>query len=196
MKNILRLVILCENKSKMKKFLIIVFIILSANAFSQKIEMNLFDKYDSVQKIETAIEKLAGRPNKLEVTVTCNKLLSSKYLKGGNELKFVVYLWFSPDDFISIQKNESSVKVEFEDGKIVEYLYTGSSKVYEANGFGGIYFSVYEDDKLTADNVKSIRINFSSGHKDFPVDEKKKALFKNMLSLVQKTYNDNLKVMN
>ena len=173
--------------SRDKISLLIVAVFLSLTSISQTIAENAFDKYDSVHVIKTTRERLS-RKGKLDVKITDYIFLAKKYKMAAQPFEPTIYFWFSPDYVISVRKGDASAKVEFDDGTIKEYLHVGDTKIYGSDEMGSIYIVVEEEDKLYSHNIKSIRLSFSDGDKDYVIDDKKQGVVKELLQLVKDAY--------
>lgn len=163
--------------------LFILFILLPMFSYSQTIETNNVDKFDSIVKVGTNMDTLT-RSNDLHkvLLVKLWRLASLKTVKEFPEAVVGYFSIISPD-VLSID-GKSSLKVIFEDGSINEYKHQGDYEVIGTNELATIYFPL--DEKISTKKIKSVRFAYSpSGYYDFEVS--KPSIVRDMVILVRQS---------
>jgi len=167
----------------MKKILFIS-ALLPCFAFSQKIDINKYSKFDSAFLVTSTMEPICGtdlsRYASLQCVASKVKVIKQNY-DTTDKISFT--LIFLSDRATSIDKN-SKVKFEFVSGKIGEYENTNQSKIYNKNDFGFVLISLSSNDQLLKENIKAVRIDASAGNMEYEIDANKQEMLLNTLKLV------------
>jgi hypothetical protein len=165
----------------MRLFLLLM--LLPVFSYSQIIETNETDKFDSILKVGTNMDTLT-RSNDLR-KVLLVKVWRMASLKTVKEFPEAVVGYFSiiTNEVLSID-SKSALKVIFEDGSINEYKHAGDYEVMGTNELATIYFPL--DEKLSTKKIKSIRFAYSpSGYYDYEIS--KPAIVRDMVTLVRQS---------
>lgn len=178
--------ILFKKTHRMKVF-IITLLLLPLIGFTQKIETEAFDKFDSVYTISTKSEQLGGGMMSAKyLTFACTyRDFQQVQFSGIDHSSISVSFYFRAGRVTSIQDAESSVKIEFENGKIKEYKHFGKYRILGTSDIGSIVARVEPEDEIFTTSIKSLRINTSSQNLDFEISDKKKEKVKECLALVK-----------
>jgi hypothetical protein len=160
----------------------LLLLLLPAFAFSQEIDKNEFDRFDSLYKVVTKDQALSDAQNSLYnmLYVKVGKFTSAKRKKAFKD-RITVYIENIPSDAYALNEN-SNVTIIFEDGQIKQYHHKGKADVYGKNETAALYFPIYPGDPLFTKEIKSIRFSHSKGQIDLDVTNT--SLIKNMLALV------------
>lgn len=169
----------------MKYLLLGLFLLFFSISNSQKIEKNIFDKFDSTLSIESKDETLFGRLGGRDY------LYVRSFYKENRKLKnivspiikeYLILFGFKTNNVIAINE-KSDIKIEFTDGTIGIYNSQYSYKIY--TDFGIYSFYVKSDDKLFNTDIKSIRISTTDLNFDYDIPKKKTQTIKNLLTLIK-----------
>lgn len=171
------------------KFLLFVIAILQVHILSaQKIDENSFDKYDSVYTISSQSETINGMMSAggiLKSTVYWRDIRQSQF-KSLPHTSYTLALMFKSNSTTSIDEKSAGAKIEFDNGKIVDYHHFGRYKIISSDDLASIAIKIEDDeDPLFSNSIKSIRIYTSRSNQDYDISEKKKDKVKDCLNLVK-----------
>ena len=181
----------------MKKVLLLAVLIISANAFCQKITKNQIDKFTKKRIIETSFEQIVSEKNVLTLM---------NQGKGNGSIKKSFALSFeSVNDsvFLRLKWASDAVVAVATDAKLIllndkDETFTFKSASYSIAGKGagatGFYGSAqygldlyfYGDvSKLQSQIIKSMRIYTTDGYIDLDINKDKTDLFSKLYALLK-----------
>lgn len=164
------------------RYILLCLLLIPTLTFCQKIGAK-FDNIDSVFKIGTKAEKLAGNilgPNYFSFYVQ-RLIFKAKEFESIDHDNVSVYFQFKATRVISLDE-DSKIKIQFSDNLVKEYPYFGNYKIYSTGDVATFYFEIADDDYLLTHPVSIIRIPGAS--KDYEISEKNADFIKKTLSLV------------
>jgi len=163
------------------------FLLMPMMAFSQRIEENKFDKFDSVWKVSTNLIYFNKSKKDIAFVASYYDLMQVKH--KGVKPHYTGFFFFKSNSVTSIDENKSSVQVEFTNGKINSYQYKGSYDIISSDEMAGMYVGIPDEDgeydDLFSEPIKSIRINTTDRQLDYEIKEKNSNLVIDCLKLVK-----------
>jgi len=170
----------------MKRLILILLTLFSLTSYSQKIEENKFDKFDSIYQISTKDEILVGKvlaKKYLYVNTSFNWFTRAEFINLSAAKSYKILIGFKTDIQTSTD-NDTKIKVEFADGTFGEYS-RPTAKYEIVTDMGFFIFDVPLGDKLFTTDIKTIRISTSDTNIDYEIPAKKASYIKNALTLTK-----------
>lgn len=170
----------------MKMFFLILLTIYTQISYSQTIEENKFDRFDSIYTISTKNETLVGGISKLKYMYASTFFLwqaKAKFINLSSVKSYNILIGFKTNRLTSTD-NQTKIKVEFVDGTFGEYDRPDAD--YQiVRDMGNFAFKVLLGDKLFTTDIKTIRISTSDANIDYEIPAKKSSYIKNALALTK-----------
>lgn len=173
----------------MKKNLFLLFVLFPFLSKCQKIEEKTFDKFDSAIIVKTEMEEIqsyTSRPLKVYLIKT---LIIKKRFDSLKQNTCSVLFLFGDNKVVAIDK-ASRIKLEFEDGKIMEYLHNGKSQINTPKDWSYITATASEDDLLFHQKIKSARIYTPNDEFDFEIKEDKEDFIIKSYQIVKSQFDE------
>lgn len=175
--------------------IILLLLLIPAGLAAQKIGPRTFDKYDSVYKVASLPDFLAGKElmkytllntdgspkyGSLQLTITKADIMKATLTGSDNAHFYNVILTFLSNTTFSTDKT-TEIKIQYTDGEVLTYKNDGAYSIVLQNDPAVIGFTPKNGDKIFNTPIKSIRIATSNSTRDFQVEDKKKSLVQETL---------------
>lgn len=163
----------------------LLLILLPVFGYSQKIDINEFDRIDSTYVIKTKLDAICTKwSSALGVNALYSHNISDKFKALGDTRRTFISFRINISDITSMN-DKSLIKIEYGDGSVVEYTNVSQYNIFGGGNVGDAQIQVKAGDPIFNKPIKTIRFSSSNFNIDFEIKSKNQDMVKKQLALIE-----------